>query len=796
MNLIRALLEAIANKKPLKEVYQEIPQSLERHLGMIREALRKSSNADFGEVDDEWDLYVECTLGAFPHTVIVTNYHERDKDGEPKRFLAELGMTADGEVTFNNVKEVEIKQFLKAKDEARQLQESLNDSRRLTRDFNEKFEGKVSLKEVKKDYETYYTASVDFAQIAEKRNANNRVYPKEVLQEAVEVAQTHISEISPLSMDSQHRTDEDGNSLTDLLQVVALINEIGYDEKTGVVSLKDIRFVENRVGKDIVELLKAGIGIQVSQRGYGTAKYVKAEDGVVEEHIQWLRIIGFDLVPPGEASVQEADLNFQGKNESADKDKAKPANNGTPTDNPAGNGGPVQRAQGGGILSGLPNKPEGDKTTEADARLDAFEKELEKRDAEIKRLQRKDDMEILGATVSRVIEKSLTSLDRFNKTQKEEIVKAVKIDSIYEQAVDFKSDSEVSKIVDPIITEEAGRIDRIIASDRLDNLGFDSSLTEGFVNKGEGITHTTILEEHLPGAEYRNKLIEEVSKQLDDDLENEAWVMEDDHPAMATLRETMDIFYQHNHEALLLEAGENISQPDIRTRSATIASVVIPVAWRRMTALDVMDLGTMDRRIIDIPIVERTPASNVSDNDVTTDFDLIDAGPGETLEILGATWKNFQMVSTRQAARTQIDSHAMATTKGTSIQPMVEMISGLALDIKNRMDRMFWWLHIASALAEGATEVGTFETLSQVDTSKVYESVNKGWIPYEFVKTYDDNLNPTSAKLVKTFPADGQSSPDTTLGKQGVEVQNSDGTAFLYGTDYTVRFPDGAVVAN
>ena len=45
-----------------------------------------------------------------------------------------------------------------------------------------------------------------------------------------------------------------------------------------------------------------------------------------------------------------------------------------------------------------------------------------------------------------------------------------------------------------------------------------------------------------------------------------------------------------------------------------------------MTALDVMDLGTMDRRIIDIPIVERTPASNTSDNDVTTDFDLIDAG--------------------------------------------------------------------------------------------------------------------------------------------------------------------------
>ena len=84
-------------------------------------------------------------------------------------------------------------------------------------------------------------------------------------------------------------------------------------------------------------------------------------------------------------------------------------------------------------------------------------------------------------------------------------------------------------------------------------------------------------------------------------------------------------------------------------------------------------------------------------------------GPGETLEILGSTWQNFQLVSTRQAARTQIDSHAMATSKGTSIQPMVEMISGLALDIKNRMDRMFWWLHIASSLAEGATEVTTFE---------------------------------------------------------------------------------------
>ena len=497
-------------------------------------------------------------------------------------------------------------------------------------------------------------------------------------------------------------------------------------------------------------------------------------------------------MPPGEASVQEADLNFQGKNESADK--AKPANNGTPTDNPAGNGAPVQRAQGGGILSGLPNKSEDDKADKTGARFEAVEKELEKKDAEIKKLQLKDDMGVLRATVDRVVEKNLNGLDRFNQTQKDEILKAIKLDSIYEQAVDIKSDSEVSKIVEPIITDEAGRIDRIIASDRLDNLGFDSSLTEGFVNKGQGITHTTILEEHLPGAEYRHKLTEAVSKRLDEDLENEAWVMADDHPAMETLRETMDIFYQNNHEALLLEAGENISQPDIRTRSATIASVVIPVAWRRMTALDVMDLGTMDRRIIDIPIVERTPASNTSDNDVTTDFDLIDAGPGETLEILGSTWQNFQLVSTRQAARTQIDSHAMATSKGTSIQPMVEMISGLALDIKNRMDRMFWWLHIASSLAEGATEVTTFETLSQVDTSEVYASANQGWIPYEWVKTYDGNLNPTSAKLVKTFPDSGSEAPSTTLGNQGIEVQNSDGDAFEYGTHYTVRFPDGAVV--
>ena len=241
-------------------------------------------------------------------------------------------------------------------------------------------------------------------------------------------------------------------------------------------------------------------------------------------------------MPPGEASVQEADLNFQGKNESADKGKAKPANNGTPTDNPAGNGAPVQRAQGGGILSGLPNKPEGDKDDKTGARFEAVEKELEKKDAEIKKLQLKDDMGVLRATVDRVVEKNLNGLDRFNKTQKDEILKAIKLDSIYEQAVDIKSDSEVSKIVEPIITDEAGRIDRIIASDRLDNLGFDSSLTEGFVNKGQGITHTTILEEHLPGAEYRHKLTEAVSKRLDEDLENEAWVMPDDHPAMETLR--------------------------------------------------------------------------------------------------------------------------------------------------------------------------------------------------------------------------------------------------------------------
>ena len=95
MNLVRALLEAIANKKPLKEVYQEIPQSLERHLGMIREALRKSPSPEFGEVEDDWDLFVEFTLGEFPHSVIIANFHDRDKDGEPKRFLAELGLTED-----------------------------------------------------------------------------------------------------------------------------------------------------------------------------------------------------------------------------------------------------------------------------------------------------------------------------------------------------------------------------------------------------------------------------------------------------------------------------------------------------------------------------------------------------------------------------------------------------------------------------------------------------------------------------------------------------------------------------
>ena len=793
------------SEQTLLEIFAQVPGSFEEYTSLIRKALQKNPPAEAQNASHCW---LEGCIGEFPEKVIFEAVFYDNQSGEHTReyIQANVALSETDQVVFSDVKTVDIKAAITAKNEMEKLADSNKPENIKQSEFNETVEATVEMKpltEAEAQQGQKRTGSVTIAQKANTKNKNNRVYPKAVLKEAVEIAQQQISEYGGMMMDSRHRTDDKGNNLTDLRETVAVIKQIEFNEESGTVSLPEIEFVGTQAGKDLMALLESGAKLQVSQRANGTSHEVwDPQTNESHQEINWLRFVGFDFVPGGRASVSEA--HFESKNESASSEESAEAGLTETTEQgsqASSNGGGAQRSPNGD--GGSPTPQTAGLNEEDRSLLQNVHKQLQNQQTSLTETQaemqaqmneetRKTQIAHLKSVGTPLLKEEVDSLTRFNDEQKQMILDEIVIERFFNNITDVYSEAAILQAVRPAIHKEAERLDKVIASAQLENLGFPVDQETGLANRQRGQTRVAVLHENMPGAELHNKVVSEAIKQIKEMSERDMYYMADDHPSIDHLNEVMSWFWQDNYHAVKNE--NTLAQSDIGGRIASIAAMVIPTVWRMMTAFEVVDTEPMPNRLLDKKIRIQAQGNNTN-LDVVSLYANLDPGENGNIAEVSSKYLNYPLYATRQALRTKITSEARATAKNTPMQPMIDAVIDLVLDIRNRIDMGLWWQHITHGLHQETGQVTAWEPLSRVGSTHTWESDNKAWIPLAWDKTDDDNGNPTSARFEGLTPAIGESGAPTGLGTQGIELQTTHTTAvaLLYGTDYTVDFQSGRI---
>lgn len=785
--------------KTLLEIFAQIPGSFEAYRSMIREALRQNPPA---EVQGANHLWIEGCIGDAPEKVIFEAVTYNDDTGEVTReyYQANVALAENNQVIFSDVQKVEIQAAITAKNEMTQLAESNQSENIVKTEFNETVDAEIKLKpltEAEAQQGQKRKGSVQTAQKADTKNKNKRVYPKAVLKEAVELAQQQIGEFGGLMMDSQHRTDDKGNNLTDLRETVAVIKQITFNEETGAVELPEIEFVNTQAGKDIMALLESGAKLQVSQRAHGTSHEVwDAESNESYQKINWLRIIGFDFVPGGAASVAEA--HFESQNESVNG-----GGTSKPTSEKAGASQQNENSQQGSENGNGGGNSQSSQAVELNEKTQAElqrlrnqvankESELDESRASLDETNRRTQIAHLKSKGTLLLEGEVSGLSRFNEEQKQMILDDIDVVRFYDSIPDVFSEEAILQVIRPAVHKSAEKIDKVIASTTLENWGFPIDQQTGIANRRDGQVRVSVLHENMPGAELHHKVTKEALKIIRESSEGEMYYMPDNHPSLVHLDEVMGWFWQKNYHAVKNE--NTIAQSDIGGRIASIAAMVIPTVWRMMTAFQVVDTEPMPNRLLDKKIRIQAQGHNTS-LDVVSLYANMDPGENGKIEEVSSKYLNFPLYATRQSLRTKITPEAKATAKNTPMQPMIDAVVDLVMNIHSRTDMMLWWQHIVHGLHQETGQVTTFETLKRVGTTNTWKSANKAWIPLTWHKTHDTNGNPLKARFEALYPAEGKSAAPTGLGTQGIELQTDKSTAvaLLYGTDYTVDFQSGAI---
>ena len=739
----------------------------------------------------------------FPKEVIVSRYG--GGIDEPTRYY-QAGYKQDdkGNISFSDVKEVVFDVKVKPKTEQVITDMGI---------FNESFilstsDGTLLLEEVRDPNTGAVTVKgkVPVAQKANSRNRNQRVYLPEALKEAVEDAKTRL----PLLMEAEHRVDDAGHNKRDLEKTVAVIHEIEWHPDTQTVSLSDIRFVETQSGKNITAVLRGGAKLQTSQRGTGKSEVAKWTDGKVAEIVTQVRFDGYDFTPPNEASVTEADFQMAEAKKEGDfeamlnsqiitKDETKKLIEemgaqikdslttviketlGAKTDPPKDEQVPPKE-----------QVPPAEATPVTDPKIlekvSAIEAKMTKDSATLDEITRERELTLLGAKGADIVKGLLATeeFNRFNANEKLVIQGAVDPKSLYGH-VGIDDTVKLTEALTSLVKNEASKFDQIIAAVKLRNSGFP----DGIATQDSGRT-VQVIHENSPGAAFIAKMTEDIDRRLKKDNPNE-FILPNDHIAQKAVREIMDKYYEENAKTLkkLDESGEQVYQVDIGVRAATIAAVAIPAAMRRLTALQVVDVGTQTARIEDIPIKAWLPAE--TSGRIDTDMAAVEILDAATVATAGVTYSNYPAYAMRKALRTFISPDAYATAKGTGLDPEADAISGLVDDIRHRIDRLLWLLMITKAQAYSTSQQTSFTAMTHLGSNvwgvQSSGSTLRGWVKFEWVKTYDANGNPTGAKLIPLF---GTTSGNT-LQKVQVQEAAGDNTDLVYSDDYKIDWASGTI---
>lgn len=151
------------------------------------------------------------------------------------------------------------------------------------------------------------------AQEADKVNLNKRKYPKEVLSSALDKLQPKLKRKEVFAM-SDHPSMFDGPRLG---RIAAIVSEAALNDK-GKVIIKG-EFLDNDAAKEVKSLLKMGVKVGVSARGYGEYD-IDSKTGVATFKDGY-EIEGWDFVvyPAANAKVTHFE-SVQDKNSEEDND--------------------------------------------------------------------------------------------------------------------------------------------------------------------------------------------------------------------------------------------------------------------------------------------------------------------------------------------------------------------------------------------------------------------------------------------------------------------------------------------
>lgn len=841
---------AVETQRPLKEVFADIPGSFDAYRKQVRKALETQRPGPLSQSGGSF--YIDAMLCDDPLQVIVEvpRYDGNGYTRECYRFDLEFSDT-DG-ITFTNPEQVVYDVQVKAKAEYQALEESLQGAAGAKTDLSEVLDAKVTLAplpEAKTGTSSKRTASVEIAQRADTVNRNKRYYAGSVLSEAVTAAQERIRTQGALLMDSQHRPVPEGASVA-LRETVALIKSVEYDAAAGVVKLPDIQFVETQAGKDILALLEAGATLQVSQNGYGASHQVYDQDlGTQIEHVDFLRIDGWDLVPSGKAGVGDATLVTEGASAqaapapapapAAGASASKPLNEGdapqvgVPTASPAtaapapATGEPqVQTAP---LTEGEPRpaaasaedvvspdaaaiavavkaamseetKALHEQLRAATDAANASKQESEQTQAALAQQQsalsesaKEQQLAHLKHVGPDIVERVLASYKRFNESQLDLIRQKIHVGTYAEKLANVYNTEALTESITADIKFAAQELDTVLSTAALSTLGYPVDSTARIVNPSLGtVSVERVFAEAYPTTElgmrdfaFSHRLLEDMRRVASPDM----WVMPEDHESMQVLAQQL-VSYAQQHGAALKET----TQSGIATRLARIAMATIPVIWRTTTAFQVARLGTQALPIEDIPIATWSP--DPTSRDVVGQYDRITRGETEDINKSTLSYTNFRMIATEQSCLVDFTSKARMLVNNTPLDPIRESIQNMAMQITDKLDSALWGLLLYYGLNFSKVQVTTAEVLTRAASTTTWNSKNRAWIPFAWVKGFDTNGNPTTAKFVASTPDSGESAAPTTLGFQGVEVTVGATTpvTMQYGTHYTVDFQSGAII--
>ena len=799
----------------LNEMWLRVPGSYEDTIEKLCKAI-SDSPAQFKMKRDD-----HATIKAtFADSIVVDIFNYNSDERTSHYYQAAWSENDNGEIEFDDIEEVDFEIAIVKVNECKELVEEVRNATNMV-ELNETFLTNVVLNEVEVNGKEVLQGRVPIAQRADIRNGNGRRYRSEALERAVNEAKEIIKKYGALRMEGAHYLTPTGKNDNQIVRTAALIKDVNWHNDTKTVSLDNIEIVEElEQGKAIKALVKRGYRPQVSQRAVGSSDTIKEDDGTLTEDVYYVKFQGWDFLPGGEASVSDASFEIitegikmpdkvLGEKEVTELvqntiTEAEQRITQTITESITNT-----LKEAGLLVAEIEedNTKSGKGVEVKDERIETLLREIkslnERIDAGEKtttELKKGKEISYLNQFGKQFLEQAVQKekFNYFNEDQKKRLVSVIKPAELYGK-VDVQDEKQLGALLEDMLVVEASKANGFIADMKLKELGVMDENGQIKKMSEHGITRVEI-NEQTPGIAYMTKLEQAVESRL---KQTDSWVMPKGHPSEFALNAILKEFDEQNWQQLELEAktlteANEVTQASIGPRVAMISRTIIPIAWRRLTALDVMDVGpTMGTRIVDIPVASWGPAET---SELSDDIGSIMVADDGDIPVGGITYTNHPLYAIRLALSAEIRSEAIATAKGTSMDPVADSLAGLSRDISTRLDRLFWWMQIAKAqmFTSSYTQKTSYTTM--VDKgSNVFEFTSDGTTPiiggllrYEWVKTVDARGNPTGADIVKLY---GTEAGTPTLQSVVIHVVGSGtpGTILVYTDDFSVNWLNGTI---